>query len=1201
MSPSEKATGGIRVTGASPFTEIRILDASLATVPMTSNSGNVEVALSPGLYEVGFRHGEAWRNAHVLLSPGQDMVEVAAPELSSPVRWTEAPDIVAARQADAATVVVELEEEGRDLFAKEDADQLEVVLVSLDGEVTRPFYGEALVPGTWRFFVHPGHWRLRLNDRSAAPAFELPVTVCPGWSVHIACATTRLPSGTDPEQLVIAIDLERLNVRMLGGDNASGELTRDQLACEEASFSALASGRSLQGADFEALLRRASVDLDHPTAAICAAHLLAAGPGISSPVLDEVLERLEDVTSRHPTEPFPLDCLSHPDVTCLKLRIRLARGQPINDLPPVPFPPSLLAGWKALLEGARIRPELVPLGSPSARIAGEIWSASTWVAWTADALDGKRAEPAIIAGPTRSLAEMPATAPPRNFDTARQLIVAGLSHAPLRQWLRETRDRLLDPATPNPSLSKEMLAIASALRPVPSEEQSETLALQAALVVRPGGGPQDLAALCDLTGLPPCTAAEAAEALAQRLVEEAHQAGFDLERRIPMARPDLIIPYDPHFLGDGFVVPLPSLSDAARAHAFADGAVIDYCHYSLVMRQDRRIALYTANNIDAARKVSISGGLTWQMDERVGEYQIGRETYDRNQIDKGHLVRREDVLWGTIAEARAANKATYFYTNAAPQHQNFNQDEWKCLEDWVLRRATDLSYRLCVFTGPVLTDRDPTLEDLPPDLRTLRSWGPAQLPAAFWKVIVLRDAEAGGSDLSAIAFAMKQGDMWTDRQGKKLLDLRVHQVTLKAIEEWTGLDFGPLRDVDELAFSPLRGIAEDDTWPTVGRAEDISWSGAERRARGLGAVRAAQGSSPARTLPAGTATHECCHDGFDPKAAIEALSRDVARLTNVVARQAETVLAAPGPRSIEGGGDDPRLAPADDGRVEAIAAASSDEARETVRAFARLLVGQSDIARGLRPVPEARELERIVGGEEVSPGGFPHCVCIGTPDQWMCTGVLVAPRVVLTAAHCGGAIDRIAIGTQVTPGLSPDTRTVAVQRVAIHPGYRRHPVSENDITVLILAAPAMAAPARLAREADILASANVHLVGFGHNDPQQPRGFGRKRQVSIDLPPIIRGGQYGDTARLESLLGFHGEYEFVAGRKALGRDSCNGDSGGPAYIRVGGDYRVAGLTSRATREAVRNCGDGGIYVRPDHFRAWIDEIVAAGGLPPLNW
>ena len=86
---------------------------------------------------------------------------------------------------------------------------------------------------------------------------------------------------------------------------------------------------------------------------------------------------------------------------------------------------------------------------------------------------------------------------------------------------------------------------------------------------------------------------------------------------------------------------------------------------------------------------------------------------------------------------------------------------------------------------------------------------------------------------------------------------------------------------------------------------------------------------------------------------------------------------------------------------------------------------------------------------------------------------------------------------------------------------------------------------------------------------------------------------------LQDELGFHAEYEFVAGRKALGRDSCNGDSGGPAYLQAGNDFVVAGLTSRATRAAVVNCGDGGIYVRPDQFIGWINGKLADAGLPPI--
>ena len=41
---------------------------------------------------------------------------------------------------------------------------------------------------------------------------------------------------------------------------------------------------------------------------------------------------------------------------------------------------------------------------------------------------------------------------------------------------------------------------------------------------------------------------------------------------------------------------------------------------------------------------------------------------------------------------------------------------------------------------------------------------------------------------------------------------------------------------------------------------------------------------------------------------------------------------------------------------------------------------------------------------------------------------------------------------------------------------------------------------------------------------------------------------------------------------------------------------AAGATSRATNSALNNCGDGGIYVRIDRYRAWVDSIPASRSL-----
>jgi endonuclease G len=578
-----------------------------------------------------------------------------------------------------------------------------------------------------------------------------------------------------------------------------------------------------------------------------------------------------------------------------------------------------------------------------------------------------------------------------------------------------------------------------------------------------------------------------------------------------------------------------------------------------------------------------------------------------------------------VPEAKLANKATYFYTNAAPQHKSFNQEEWFTLQDWVLDKATDFSYRLCVFAGPILRSNDPVLSDLSPQLRAaFPISGATQIPAAFWKVFVLRDAEVGGEDLSVVCFAMRQSEMWNDREGRRLLSLKVHQVTLGAIEGWTGLDFGELKNADELAWSEERTrsatLGEQPEWPLVRGASDIVYSGPSRRLRGLRAVKIGQdpGRGAARSI-AGTreagalrAVADCGCGGdlsFDAREAVAALSREVTRLTEILAAQGRLQMVpaeAPparrarsvGPQSVAAVPTEPLQADAaDDERVERMVAAVPQGMKDAVRKFARTAVMQLDVARGTIAVPPPSELERIVGGNRVQTGAVPSCVCIGDATQWFCTGVVVAPQVVLTAAHCGATITRILIGDEATPNLKG--RIVPVRRAVIHPGYRADPSNENDINVLILDAQASVPPALFATAAQLGAATTVHLVGFGYNDPQLPKGFGVKREVNAPIGPLKRSDT-DDLTQFETLTGFHADYEFVAGRKGLGKDTCNGDSGGPAYIDTNDGPVVAGLTSRATRDANVPCGAGGIYVRTDFFREWVNSVLSSNGLPALT-
>ena len=70
-------------------------------------------------------------------------------------------------------------------------------------------------------------------------------------------------------------------------------------------------------------------------------------------------------------------------------------------------------------------------------------------------------------------------------------------------------------------------------------------------------------------------------------------------------------------------------------------------------------------------------------------------------------MRRLDPAWGTEVLAKAANDDTFHFTNATPQHHEFNAGStlWAGLEDYVLDNADTADLAVSVLTGPVLRRR----------------------------------------------------------------------------------------------------------------------------------------------------------------------------------------------------------------------------------------------------------------------------------------------------------------------------------------------------------------------------------------------------------------------------------------------------------------------------------------------------------------
>lgn len=221
---------------------------------------------------------------------------------------------------------------------------------------------------------------------------------------------------------------------------------------------------------------------------------------------------------------------------------------------------------------------------------------------------------------------------------------------------------------------------------------------------------------------------------------------------------------------------------------------------------------------------------------------------------------------------------------------------------------------------------------------------------------------------------------------------------------------------------------------------------------------------------------------------------------------------------------------------------------------------------------------RIIGG--VPTADFPECVAIGSADAWCCSGTLVSPNVVVTAGHCvdGGCAARVFIGKDVE--FPEDGEVIDVETALAHPDYRP-PRPTGDIAVLVLSRPASVAPRPIATPDQVAAAKFVRLAGYGNTDVHSTGGYGRRRMV--DVPIASDDPRHGADAATE----------FVAGAPFLDRDSCNGDSGGPAYVQSGGRWFLAGATSRATASSLRPCGDGGIYTRVASYEKWLWTVPGA--------
>jgi hypothetical protein len=218
----------------------------------------------------------------------------------------------------------------------------------------------------------------------------------------------------------------------------------------------------------------------------------------------------------------------------------------------------------------------------------------------------------------------------------------------------------------------------------------------------------------------------------------------------------------------------------------------------------------------------------------------------------------------------------------------------------------------------------------------------------------------------------------------------------------------------------------------------------------------------------------------------------------------------------------------------------------------------------------------IYGGEEVEPGAWPAVVAVRTTK--LCTGTLVAPDLVLTAAHCFDPAPlgdvQVYFGDSLTSGES-----VVSEDWGSHPDFCLPSDCGEDIhdfAWVRLPSPSTVEPVLpITEQAEfddaMQVGAELYFVGYGENEDGL---VGIKRQVLASLTDFNESGR-----------------EFRAGGD--GKDTCLGDSGGPALVQTdSGAWRLAGVISRGGE-----CGGGGIYGVPLPELCWLRDDSSVDLLP----
>ena len=222
----------------------------------------------------------------------------------------------------------------------------------------------------------------------------------------------------------------------------------------------------------------------------------------------------------------------------------------------------------------------------------------------------------------------------------------------------------------------------------------------------------------------------------------------------------------------------------------------------------------------------------------------------------------------------------------------------------------------------------------------------------------------------------------------------------------------------------------------------------------------------------------------------------------------------------------------------------------------------------------------VVGPSESGARFADHLVMVlsrGGDHEGFCTGIVLGPRAVLTAAHCLRPTRDMVVAYRDGTGKPV---LIAVAAAVSHPLYRANAIAERQVSI-DLALVETETPLDSRFTPPPLAEGDGPAIG----DDAILAGYGVAREGAPASGGTLRSARLKVRAPLSQIL------LWAEDGAAKGAGACGGDSGAPLFL-ADGETVAAVVAWTSGTERGKRCGDvtQGPLIAPQ--RAWIEETLA---------